>query len=116
MIKNELAAAIAAALESARSRGELSLETIPPMNLEVPKNRAHGDWSTNIAMTATRADGQSPVDLAKKIVSILPIGQGLITGAEVAGPGFINIKLDTSWVGATVKLILAQGEKFAELA
>jgi len=112
MIKNELAAAIAAALESAKSRGELTLESIPPILLEVPKNRAHGDWSTNIAMTATRADGQSPVDLAKKIVSILPIGEGLIVGAEVAGPGFINIKLDPRWVGATLKSILAQGAQF----
>ena len=112
MIKNELAATIAAALEDARSKGELNLESIPPISLEVPKNRLHGDWSTNVAMTAARPGGQSPVDLANQIISILPLGQGLIASAEVAGPGFINIKLDPSWVASTVKSILAQGESY----
>src|SRR3569833_322547 len=112
MIKNELAATIAAALEDARSKGELSLESIPPISLEVPKNRLHGDWSTNVAMTAARPGGQSPVDLANQIISILPLGQGLFASAEVAGPGFINIKLDPSWVASTVMSILAQGESY----
>lgn len=112
MIKKQLAALIAVAMESGRSRGELSLESIPPIVLDAPKNRAHGDWSTNVAMTAPRTGGQSPVELAAKIVSLLPIGEGLIASAEVAGPGFINLKLDPSWVGATIRSILTQGDAY----
>jgi arginyl-tRNA synthetase len=112
MIKTQLAAVIAAALESARSRGELALDEIPPITLEVPKNRAHGDWATNVAMTIARSLGQPPIEIANKIIGFLPVGDAFIASAEVAGPGFINVTLNSSWVETVVRSVLSQGERF----
>lgn len=112
MIKTQVAAAIAAALESARSHGDLALDKLPQIALEAPKIRAHGDWSTNVAMTLSRVTGRNAVEIAEAILSRLPVGQGLIAAAEVAGPGFINITLDPSWVGATLRSILEAGDAF----
>ena len=94
MIKEQLAATISAALEHAKTAGDLPLDAIPPVTLEMPRNRAHGDWATNIALILAPLLGMPPRDVAARVVSLLPIGDGApIARAEIAGPGFINLTL-----------------------
>ena len=62
---------------------------------EVPKNRLHGDFSSNIALTLKKATGLNDSrEIANIILKRLLTGDSLVTNVEIAGPGFINITLD----------------------
>ncbi len=91
----------------ARSTDEL----IPPVDkLAVmrPKDRAHGDWASNIAMQLAKKAGMKPRDLAEPFAAALAEADG-IAKVEVAGPGFINITLDSASAAAVVDTVLAAG-------
>ena len=113
MIKEQLAAIITQALEAAKADGDLALESVPAVTLEMPKQKAHGDWATGVALGLARTLGMPPRDVAARIVSHLPIGDdALIAAAEIAGPGFINLRLRPDWLGDILKRIEAQGEQY----
>jgi len=79
--------------------------------LERPKNRDHGDWAANIAMKLAKPLGISPRELAADFAAGLEAVDG-VASVEVAGPGFINIRLDAAAAGALAKTIVEQGEAF----
>lgn len=79
--------------------------------LERPRNRDHGDWSTNIAMRLAKRLGSSPRDLAQRIADDLAGIEG-IQGVEIAGPGFINIRLEAGAAGALAKTIVDAGASY----
>ena len=86
-------------------------ELIPPVDkLAVmrPKDRAHGDWASNIAMQLAKKAGMKPRDLAEPFAAALAEADG-IAKVEVAGPGFINITLDSASAAAVVDTVLAAG-------
>ncbi len=113
MIKEELASVISQALETAKTSGDLPLETIPVVTLEMPKQKAHGDWATSVALGLAKTLGMPPREVAAKIVSHLPVGDdALIAGAEIAGPGFINLRLRPSWLGDILTRIETEGAAF----
>lgn len=115
MIKEQLAATISAALEDAKSVGDLPLEAIPPINLEMPRNRAHGDWATNIALILAPLLGMPPRDVAARVVSLLPIGGASpIARAEIAGPGFINLTLRPDWLAEILTRIEGEGDAYGQ--
>ncbi|RBP98868.1 arginine--tRNA ligase [Bifidobacterium xylocopae] len=94
--------------------GALTAEDIPaPERVAVmrPKDRAHGDWSTNIAMQLAKRAGMKPRELAQAIASELGSGHG-IASVEVAGPGFINITLDAAASAAVVDTVLDEGVRY----
>ena len=113
MIKEQLAEIITDALKAAQASGDLALETIPEVVLEMPKQKAHGDWATGVALGLARIVGTPPREVAAKIISHLPIGDdALIAGAEIAGPGFINLRLRPDWLGDILRRVEAQGENY----
>ncbi|HET8926773.1 MAG TPA: arginine--tRNA ligase [Microbacterium sp.] len=79
--------------------------------LERPKNREHGDWSSNAALKLAKRMGASPRELAAEIAQGLRAVRG-IASVEVAGPGFINIRLDAAAAGALAKAIVDAGAAF----
>src|SRR6478609_4040562 len=79
--------------------------------LERPRNRDHGDWASNIAMRLAKPFGTNPRELAQQIADGLAQVDG-VQSAEVAGPGFINIRLDAAAAGALAKVIVDAGEKY----
>jgi len=79
--------------------------------LERPKNRDHGDWAANIAMKLAKPLGLGPRELAADFAAGLEAVDG-VASVEVAGPGFINIRLDAAAAGALAKTIVEQGEAF----
>ncbi len=79
--------------------------------LERPRNRDHGDWATNIAMRFAKPLGTNPRELAQRIADGLAQVDG-IASVEVAGPGFINIRLDAAAAGALAKTIVEAGAAF----
>ena len=114
MIKQHLAQLIEDALNAAKAAGDLpDGVAVPPITLEMPKNRAHGDWATGAALALAKSAGMPPRDVAAKIVSHLPIGDdALIQGVEIAGPGFLNLRLRPGWLGDILARITAEGEAF----
>jgi arginyl-tRNA synthetase len=85
----------------------------PNILLERPRDPSHGDIACNIAMQIAKPLKKIPRELAQSIVDAL-IAQNnpLIAGVELAGPGFINIRLTQSAKQAIVKTVLDQGEQF----
>ena len=108
---SELISSIAHNLVAAGQAGALTDELIPPVDkLAVmrPKDRAHGDWASNIAMQLAKKAGMKPRDLAEPFAAALAEADG-IAKVEVAGPGFINITLDSASAAAVVDTVLAAG-------
>jgi len=109
----ELAAAIRTILEEASAEGVLALPAaeIPDPRVERPRNRDHGDWSTNVAMQLAKKAGTKPRDLAEFLVPRLEALDG-VASVEVAGPGFLNIRLDAASAGELARSIVEAGEAY----
>jgi arginyl-tRNA synthetase len=114
MTPQELAGHIRAALLSAISSGQLNLtnEDIPTeIVVERPKNLDHGDWATNVAMQVGKKAGLNPRAAAEILQGILQELPG-VEVIEIAGPGFINIRLSAASQGELARDIIAKGNNF----
>ena len=113
MTPEELAAAIRTILQEASAEGVLALPAaeIPDPRVERPRNRDHGDWSTNVAMQLAKKAGTKPRDLAELLVPRLEALDG-VASVEVAGPGFLNIRLDAASAGELARSIVEAGEAY----
>ncbi|QQS01257.1 MAG: arginine--tRNA ligase [Austwickia sp.] len=114
MTPDELASAITACLRDAVAAGQTSLpaEAVPTtVRVERPKNRDHGDWSTNVAMQLAKKAGQNPRELATVLAERLAATPG-VAGADVAGPGFLNITLDAASAGELARTIVEAGTAY----
>jgi arginyl-tRNA synthetase len=99
-----LLAVVTRVLEGRGSSQVVSLADVP---LERPRSREHGDWASNIAMKLAKPLGVAPRDLAAEIAAGLEAVDG-IASVDIAGPGFINIRLDAAAAGALAKVIVEQ--------
>lgn len=81
------------------------------VTVERPKNREHGDWSSNIAMRLAKSIGAAPRELAAEIAE-LATALPEVASAEVAGPGFINFRIDAASAGQLAKTIVDAGEQY----
>ena len=88
-------------------------ESIVPatVTVERPRNPEHGDYATNVALQVAKKAGMNPRELAQLLVSGL-VANPAIDSAEIAGPGFINLRLGAAATGGIVANILEQGERF----
>ncbi|ABZ83509.1 arginyl-tRNA synthetase [Heliomicrobium modesticaldum Ice1] len=96
-IRRRISAAVVQALEGARNAKEVNVGPIPPFALEVPREKQHGDFATNVAMLMAREARMNPRQLAEKIVARIDRGDWL-KDVQVAGPGFINFTLHHAWL------------------
>lgn len=114
MITDDLSALVRQAVLEARDAGALPLSTENfAVNLETPNNKAHGDYSSNIALTLKKATGLSDSrDIANRILRHLPADHPLIARVEVAGPGFMNFYLKPDWLHATLVKIEAEDSQY----
>ncbi|KJL18359.1 Arginine--tRNA ligase [Microbacterium oxydans] len=103
--------AVLAPIAEERRPGEPLELSASDIVLERPRNRDHGDWSSNIAMRLAKPLGTNPRELAQQIAEGLASVDG-IASAEVAGPGFINIRLDAAAAGALAKVIVDAGAAY----
>ena len=81
------------ALQRAKEKGELKLETQPVITLETPKEKNHGDISSTFALSMSKLEGKSPRKIAETILANIQDEDGIIAKTEIAGPGFINFFL-----------------------
>ena len=94
----------------------LALKSVAPEStatpvLERPKQAAHGDAACNIAMQLAKPLGKNPRELAQNIIDAMP-ANSLIAALEIAGPGFINIRLTDAAKQSVVQAVIEQGEAF----
>jgi arginyl-tRNA synthetase len=106
-------AILAAITKIAGERGQGGQQglTASDIVLDRPRNREHGDWASNIAMRMAKPFGTNPRELAQQIADAL-VGHDGIASAEVAGPGFINIRLDAAAAGTLAQTIVEAGAKY----
>ena len=96
-MREQIAAAAREALEAAASERGFTVDEAFPLEVERPRDRSHGDWSTNAALVAAKAAGMPPRELSELMVKHLPAIDH-VAAVEIAGPGFINFTLSTSWL------------------
>jgi arginyl-tRNA synthetase len=88
---------------------------LPDPALEAPRQKEHGDFATNVALSLAKRAGKSPRDVAAIVVDALPPAP-FVERVEVAGPGFINIWTTDEWLHEVVRAIAAQGNAYGRAA
>ncbi|MBO8175932.1 arginine--tRNA ligase [Aeribacillus pallidus] len=89
-------------------------EQLPEVLLEKPKEKSHGDYSTNMAMQLARIAKKAPRMIAEDIVQHLDQQQASIENIEIAGPGFINFFMNNQYLTNLIPTILEQGDRYGE--
>lgn len=90
---------------------EVSLEQIA---IEIPKNKDHGDFSSNVAMQLARTLKQNPRNIATQITEALDKESCSVSSMEIAGPGFINFTLDTNRYSKVIEEILEKKKNYGQ--
>lgn len=114
MSPESLAEAVLAVLDpiaAERRPGEPLEIAVADIVLDRPRNREHGDWATNVAMRLAKPLGVAPRELAQQIADGLVHADG-VAGVEVAGPGFINIRLQAGAAGSLARAIVEAGDAY----
>jgi arginyl-tRNA synthetase len=98
-VLDQVKASLKAEIQQAVAKtGMMSVEEIPDITLEVPKERVHGDFSTNLAMQLTKIAKRNPRQIAEQLTAELDAAKAGVTRVEIAGPGFINFFMDKSYL------------------
>jgi arginyl-tRNA synthetase len=112
-IRDDLAAALAGALAAVGVEPPAG-----PVHLERPARREHGDWSSNVALASAKAAGRNPRELATELVEQLTANPPAhVASVEIAGPGFVNFRLQPTWLEDVLRDVVAGGtERYASSA
>ncbi|MFL6187148.1 MAG: arginine--tRNA ligase [Actinomycetes bacterium] len=112
-VQRDLAALFRDALVRAARSGAVDLDPsdVAEPALERPRLAEHGDWATNVALVLAKAAKAPPRAVAEAMVAHLELPDW-VAGVEVAGPGFVNVRLDQRWFAGLVRRVLAEGDAF----
>lgn len=108
-LQQQMKEALAAAAVKA---GLVEAESELTIHLETPKDKANGDFATNLAMQLTKVAKKPPRAIAEAILENLDTAGTDIEKVEIAGPGFINITVRKDFLAGVVKATFEQGEKY----
>ncbi|WP_330994916.1 arginine--tRNA ligase [Staphylococcus pseudintermedius] len=92
------------------------VESIPEIKIEIPKDTKNGDYATNIAMVLTKLAKRTPREIAQLIVDHLDTEAAHVKKIDIAGPGFINFYLDSSYLNAVIDQALELDTQFGRVA
>lgn len=109
-MKPHLENLIKTALLKLQENAELS-ELPPLIQIEMTKDKQHGDFASNVAMMLAKTAKKNPRELAERIISLLP-SSPYLEKAETAGPGFINFFLTPDAMTSVIEMILTQQSDF----
>ena len=105
-MKNLISQLLADAVETLKSQGVLPADLSPSIQVENARDKAHGDFASNLAMTLAKPAGMKPRELAEKLVAAMPAHEA-IAQVSIAGPGFINVFQDSGWLAGQLESALA---------
>jgi arginyl-tRNA synthetase len=89
-------------------------DQIPDVILEVPKEKSHGDYSTNMAMQLARVAKKAPRVIAEALIENFDRSKASIEKMEMAGPGFINFYMNNAYLTDLIPTVLDAGDKYGE--
>ena len=93
----------------ARAARQLGASPVPEFKVEAPRDPAHGDAATNLALILAPLLGRKPRDVAQQLLQALELPPGYVKKVEIAGPGFINFFLAEAQLAGVLDEILAAG-------
>src|SRR5262249_51085326 len=112
----QLADSVLAAARAALAERNLDPSVLPgTLSVERPRNPDHGDYASTVALQAAQRAGLPALELAQAIAATL-MRDPAIRSAEVAGPGFLNIRLRPAAAGTIAGLVVGQGEAYGHAA
>lgn len=110
--KDSINAILQAAYMKAVEKGELAAGAELVGVVEIPKDSANGDYAANHAMTGARALRMAPRKIAEALAANAELEGTWFSSIEVAGPGFINFRLNESWYGDVLKAVVNEGADY----
>ncbi|MBR1530299.1 MAG: arginine--tRNA ligase [Oscillospiraceae bacterium] len=96
------------------SEGKIPAEALPAFRIEVPADKSHGDFSSNIAMASAKALHMPPRKIAELLIETFYFKGSYFEKAETAGPGFLNFFLEKKWFSDTVQAILDETTEYGK--
>jgi len=96
----------------ARAARQIGASALPEFRLETPRDPAHGDAATNLALLLAKGLGKPPRAVADQLVRALELPAGYVEKVEIAGPGFINFFLAEAQLARVLPAVLAAGEGY----
>ncbi|WP_018923210.1 arginine--tRNA ligase [Salsuginibacillus kocurii] len=108
-VKETLKQEIVAAVERA---GLATREEMPAVLLETPKEKAHGDFATNMAMQLARVAKKNPRQIAEELTAELDTKKASVEHIEIAGPGFINFFLNNRYLLELIPAVLTEKQAY----
>lgn len=114
-LKSGLAAALGQAVKQAVDQGGLPALALPEFVVEVPREKGHGDFATNMAMLLAKPAKMAPRKIAEVIIEHLTLEETWVQRVEIAGPGFINFYLDSAWVYQVLPLINREDRNYGRV-
>ncbi|HOM02231.1 MAG TPA: arginine--tRNA ligase [Acetivibrio sp.] len=114
-IKKQIDETVKNSISKAVQNGELPEFTVDELFIEIPKEKGHGDFSTNIAMQAAKTVKKPPRQVAEIIIKNMDTSNTYIDRVETAGPGFINFFLTNAWLYDVLKVIQKEKENYGQL-
>ena len=116
MISQKIVNLIQKSIKLLQKEGTFPKFDVPEIKIEHPKEKIHGDYSTNVAMEIGKKTRKKPIEIAENLKSLIfNLKSDLLEKIEVAEPGFINFWLSEEYLQKELKEILKQGEKFGQL-
>jgi arginyl-tRNA synthetase len=107
----DLSSAVRAAVQSAVDSGDLVVAVPDEVRVERPKVKEHGDYATSVALQLAKPAGRPPREVAEAVALRLRDAAGIAT-VEVAGPGFLNITLDSAAQGELARTVVDAGPSY----
>jgi arginyl-tRNA synthetase len=102
-------------IKDAVIKAQLATEDqIPEVILEVPKDKLHGDYSTNMAMQLARVAKKAPKMIAELLIEHFDQTKASIEKMEIAGPGFINFYMNNTYLTDLIPTVLNAGDRYGE--
>ena len=113
-IQEEIKGYIETAAYKAREKGKLSFDNLPDFVVEVPREKDHGDFASNIALVLAGEAKKNPRDIAAVITDNLETAFTWIRKVDIAGPGFINFTLKPTWLLQVIESADRADRKFGK--
>ena len=111
-MKHVIEQLVSSALDKAKENGDLEIAEEPEIIIEKPKDAKLGDFSTNLAMTLAKPERKNPRVIAEVICKYLKNGGEDVDRVEMAGPGFINLKMTPSFFISRLLKVAESGDDF----
>ena len=113
---NQAAELIRKAYDTAVAEGLLPEAEVRPVQIEIPKDLRNGDYASGFAMQNAKLLRQNPRKVAEILVEKMDLTGTCFASAEIAGPGFLNLRLSHSWFENVLNNITAEGENYGRTA